>query len=175
MSPLCWGRGGISVPEELFPLEEKRDRSLERREEVIATHLLFFLVTDTVSGITFGEICVALLSSPLCTEDKWLRYLITTWAASLSISILPAEATWWVPIVPYTTDFSAGLINLLQHPLSITLLCDGKTSVYLSVWSWTLCSNLFNSPICFPASETITTRTWIFFSNVIQLYCLSWC
>ena len=31
---VCGGRGGVSVPEELFPLEEKRDQSLERRGAV---------------------------------------------------------------------------------------------------------------------------------------------
>lgn len=87
--------------------------------------------------------------------------IFITWPVSLSTSILH----WRVSIVPYNTYFTAGVFNLLQHPLSITLLCDAKTSVYVSVWSSTLFSNLFNSPICFPAkslSETTTARTWIF-------------
>lgn len=68
----------------------------------------------------------------------------------------------YYPYSPAFSSFTAGVINLLQCPLSITLLCDGKTTVCLSlsVWIWTLCSNLFNRPICFPPKTLVWNNNY---------------
>lgn len=164
MTALCWGRGGISVPEELFPVEEKCDQGSERtktQNPCLPYTLIFFCKNYPPSFLGTDT-----------SEVVWFYYLPLFVLAPFSYHFLTNVHTANV-----SNPGGFPLFLITQILLQVSLIFNSthyqlpsyplwwQNQHLSSVWSWTLSSNLFNSSICFPAkslSETITTRTCIF-------------